>query len=50
MAFQDMHQLDGVKNADSFVRNLAHLIIFPTKDLMYLITITSISQRMNKAF
>lgn len=33
MAFQDMHQLDGVKNADSFVRNLAHLIIFPTKDL-----------------
>lgn len=33
MAFQDMHQLDGVKNADSFIRNLAHIIIFPTKDV-----------------
>ncbi|WP_394996087.1 FtsK/SpoIIIE domain-containing protein [uncultured Helicobacter sp.] len=33
MAFQDMHQLDGVKNADSFIRNLAHIIIFPTKDI-----------------
>lgn len=33
MAFQDMHQLDGVKNAQSFIRNLAHIIIFPTKDL-----------------
>lgn len=33
MAFQDMHQLDNVKNADSFIRNLAHIIIFPTKDI-----------------
>lgn len=33
MAFQDMHQLDGVKNAESFIRNLAHIIIFPTKDI-----------------
>lgn len=33
MAFQDMHQLDNVKNAESFVRNLAHIIIFPTSDI-----------------
>ncbi|RAX55455.1 FtsK/SpoIIIE domain-containing protein [Helicobacter sp. 10-6591] len=33
MAFQDMHQLDNVKNAESFIRNLAHIIIFPTKDI-----------------
>lgn len=33
MAFQDMHQLDNVKNAESFIRNLAHIIIFPTKDV-----------------
>lgn len=33
MALQDLHQLNGVKNADSFLRNLAHIIIFPTKDI-----------------
>lgn len=33
MAFQDIHQLDNVKNADSFIRNLGNIIIFPTKDI-----------------
>ncbi|MGX2972973.1 VirB4 family type IV secretion/conjugal transfer ATPase [Helicobacter sp. T3_23-1059] len=33
MAFQDLNQLDGVKNAKSFLQNLAHIIIFPTTNL-----------------
>jgi len=33
MALQDLHQLNVVKNTDQFLRNIAHIIIFPTKDI-----------------
>lgn len=33
MAFQDLNQLEGVKNAKSFIQNLAHIIIFPTSNI-----------------
>ncbi|PAF49449.1 DNA transfer protein [Helicobacter sp. 12S02232-10] len=33
LAFQDINQLDGVKNASSIVANMAHIILYPTRDI-----------------
>lgn len=33
LAFQDINQLDEVKNASSFIENMGHIILFPTKNI-----------------